>query len=373
MTQITHSRRNGREADKTAPPSLLEICVNLSSAATSDFCRKLIVIPPPTRHDGDALIALHAYQLLEDAWTGGVADWCRSASAGVLGGGRAWIVTTGEGQGNWVRSRLLCEGVSLFGVQFLDARSLRRELCLRLGVTPPVLGRETLELLLRLYALRDPDADPELSSVARHPGACLAALGDLANAGWLDGPGRVARRRVGTRADAGCPNCAATAHGPRKWIASCWRGQGDPIQGNPRFPSACSGGRRASGRRSICCWRRCARRTARRFLPRCRAARRRRSSSHWLEALEQGAGGEFEFCESSGFPSSQADLVSRLEGSGHGQHGGPAEGVAEPELLVGVDTAATWSRSCGILRCAGSPRVRFPPRRKPRGCVGRGW
>ena len=110
------------------------------------------------------MISLNAYQLLEDAWSDGVAQWCREASAFVLRGGQAWMVTASEGQGNWIRSRLLCEGISLFGVQFLDARSLRRELCLRLRIAPPVLGEETLAFLLRLYALGGKEHGFELSS-----------------------------------------------------------------------------------------------------------------------------------------------------------------------------------------------------------------
>ena len=137
------------------------------------------------------MISLSAYRLLEDAWTDGVAEWCRAASPFVLSGGRAWMVTVSDGQANWIKQRLLAEGVSLFGVQFLDARALRRELCLRAGLTPPSLGRETLQFLLRLHAVNAASPGTEWSAVARHPEACLAALDDFAAAGWLDELGLV--------------------------------------------------------------------------------------------------------------------------------------------------------------------------------------
>ena len=291
---------------------------------------------PHLAHDGNGLIALNAYQLLEDAWCSGIAAWCRAASAHVLGGGRAWIVTASEGQGSWVRSRLLCEGISLFGVQFLDARSLRRELCLRLGVPAPVLGGGTLEFLLRLYALRDTAPGLELASVARHPGACLAALGDLANAGWLDYPGLPdgilpgaldnwlaelrgtgawtpeVDRQLLARAAAGSggqPSLTVCVFG---WDASCW----------PSFDLLRATIRAADDMRVYT------------PLPRDTSQVLQQS---WSDALEAETGHTFDFCESSGFVSSQAGLVGRLEGTDLDSPPPPDD--AEPELLVGVDSS----------------------------------
>ena len=143
-----------------------------------------------TRHRVPVLISLNAYQTLEDAWTGGVEAWCRAASGFVLNGGRAWLVTVSDGQANWVKRRLLRAGVPLFGVQFLDARALRRELCQWFGLPARTLGQETLEFLLRLRALAAAgEGSPRCGAVARHPGTCLAALDDYAAAGWLHEPG----------------------------------------------------------------------------------------------------------------------------------------------------------------------------------------
>lgn len=290
-----------------------------------------------SRHDEDGLIALNAYQLLEDAWSDGVAQWCRSASAFVLGGGRAWMVTASEGQGNWIRSRLLCEGVSLFGVQFLDARSLRRELCLHLGTPPPVLGGDTLEFLLRLYALRGKGQGLELSSVARHPGACLAALGDLAATGWLDDsgvPGDVLSsslnqwlpelratgawtpevdRRLLARAAAAPANLTPLAVCVFGWDASFW----------PSFDLLLATMKTAA--------------SARVYTPSPRGTSESIQQS-WQDALEGATGEDFAVCESSDFPSSLADLVGRLDGADMDSTASHRES-AEPELLVGVDSS----------------------------------
>ncbi len=301
------------------------------------------------------MIELNAYQLLEDAWTDGVAAWCRSASAFVLGGGRAWMVTASEGQGNWVRSRLLCEGGSLFGVQFLDERALRRELCLRLGLPAPVFGEGVLELLLRLYALRTTEQGFELSSVARHPGACLAALGDLANAGWLDDPDDVSgvlpkvltqwlpelRRsgawtpetdrqllaRVGTTVP-GQPPLSVCVFG---WDAGFW----------PAFDLLQTALRAADH--------------ARLYTPLPRDTSENLQQS-WLDALEAATGSDLNICESSGFASPQADLVGRLEGTDLDSTM-PLPGTAEPELLVGVDSSdlAVLARDFAVRWLAARP------------------
>ena len=291
-----------------------------------------------SRHDEDGLIALNAYQLLEDAWSDGVAQWCRSASAFVLGGGRAWMVTASEGQGNWIRSRLLCEGVSLFGVQFLDARSLRRELCLRLGMPPPVLGGDTLEFLLRLYALRGKGQGLEFSSVARHPGACLAALGDLAAAGWLDDSG-VPGDVLSSSLNQWLPELRATG----AWTPEVDRRLLARAAADAREPDAAVGLRLRLGREFLAVVRPAAGhdadgRRAPGFTRRRRAAPRRRSSSPGSMRWKERRASDFAICESSDFPSSQADLVGRLEGADLDSTA-PAADAAEPELLVGVDSS----------------------------------
>ena len=229
------------------------------------------------------------------------------------------MVTTGEGQGNWVRSRLLCEGISLFGVQFLDARSLRRELCLRLGIAPPVLGGETLEFLLRLYALRRTADGAELASVARHPGACLAAMGDLADAGWLDDPTAVFGEVMPATLGGWLPELEAsgawTPEVDRQLLARAEpSGDGPPL-------SVCVFGWEASLWPSfnllLATLRAADHAEVYTPLPR---GTSEALQQEWLEALEQATGGEIDICEASGFPSSQADLVARLEGADFRKH-----------------------------------------------------
>ncbi len=295
------------------------------------------------------MISLRAYHLLEDAWTDGVADWCRAASGFVLGGGQAWMVTTSDGQANWIKRRLLCEGISLFGVQFLDAGALRRELCLRQGITPPVIGRHALELLLRLHALTHENTHPELAAAARHPGACLAALDDFAAAGWLgDGPelfaevlpaalqGWLPRLRatgswvpsvdqelVQAMAHARPAKAAPLAVCVFGWDAAAW----------PTFDLLVAAARLAD--------------QAEIYTPFPRGTSEA-VQQHWLSALEESLQVSFEPSETSAFVSAQAALASRLEGTDLA--GGPdAATPAAPELLAGHDTGDMATLACDFV------------------------
>ncbi len=289
------------------------------------------------------MISLHAYGLLEDAWTSGVADWCRAASGFVLGGGQAWMVTTSDGQANWIKRRLLCEGISLFGVQFLDARTLRRELCLRQGITPPAIGRNALELLLRLFALTHEDAHPELAAVARHPKACLAALDDFAAAGWLDdGPGLFAEMLPAALHD-WLPLLRATG----SWVPDVDRRPGQSVAAAPL--AVCVFGwdaaswplfdllvaaARTAGQADI-------------YAPYPRGTSEA-IQQHWLDALEATLETTFEPCGASGFVSAQSALASRLEGSDLA--GSPdADPAAAPELLAGHDTGDMTTLVCDFV------------------------
>lgn len=295
------------------------------------------------------MISLRAYHLLEDAWTDGVADWCRAASGFVLGGGQAWMVTTSDGQANWIKRRLLCEGISLFGVQFLDAGALRRELCRRQGITPPAIGRHALELLLRLHALTHENIHPELAAAARHPGACLAALDDYAAARWLDDGPELFAELLPAALQGWLPLLRATgswvphvdqklvralAHArPAKaaplavcvfgWDAAAW----------PTFDLLVAAAKIAT--------------QAEIYTPFPRGTSEA-VQQHWLDALEDSLEVSFEPCDPSTFVSAQAALASRLEGTD--LSGGPDTATpGAPELLAGHDTGDMATLACDFV------------------------
>lgn len=275
------------------------------------------------------MISLHSYQSLEDAWANGVGSWCQVASAAAFEGTKAWMIPASDGQAHWIKRRLLSEGISIFGIQFLDARSLRRELCARFALPHPVLGEETLELLLRVHLGR---VDPLLSSRAR---ACLGALTDLAAAGWLnlfDPPpdllppplldwlpharaselwsphlDRTLRREAKRESMPESPLAVCVLG----WDASRWRAR-------DLFFASLSGASAASV-----------------FLPLPRepAAALQRA---WLTEIEEEFQAECRVCPSAGFRSAQASLASHLEGADLDLETPPA-----PELIVGADWTAT--------------------------------
>ncbi len=298
-------------------------------------------LPLPDRETSPPLISLKSYQRIEDAWRDGIEAWCRAAPDFVLGGGRAWMVTASDGQANWVKRRLLRANVSLFGVQFLDARALRRELCQRHGLATLALGQETLEFLLRLRALAAAreGGSPRCAAAARHPGTCLAALDDYAAAGWLDDPGlleEILPEELGgfpddlralaawtpdidhrLRRAATTPEKAAGAAWPPLsvcvfgWDANAW----------PEFDLL----RAAVGSAG----------SAYLFMPSPRGTSEGLQQG-WLEACEAVFGTGFETCDASDFVSAQAGLAERLEGASLDAPSAD-EAPAPPELLTGVD------------------------------------
>jgi hypothetical protein len=125
---------------------------------------------------------LRMYRLAEDAWEAELFPWLRVQAACVLDGHQAWVVIPTQAQAGWIRRRCLENGLALLGVRFLTAGSLRRELSTLLNLGTRALGRESLEFLLRLQALKR--SSPEARSVALSPSGCLQALDDLGRAGW---------------------------------------------------------------------------------------------------------------------------------------------------------------------------------------------
>ena len=280
------------------------------------------------------MITLHSYEFLEDAWQDGVAAWCQAASHHVLSGGRAWMVTVSDGQANWIKRRLLQQGISLFGLQFFNAASLRRELCLRRGVPADLLGNHPLGFTLRLRALAHAAAHPETAAVARHPGVCLAALDDFAAAGWLpDDPAwrheilppvlddwlaeaqaqglwtsEIDRRLLAAAMlpAAALPPLALCVFG---WDAGCW----------PAFQLLAAAVREAQ--------------SARVYAPLPRGSSEN-IQLEWLTALEEFFDEGFEQCAGVDFSSTHQALVSRLDGADLSAADAHA---VEPELIVGLD------------------------------------
>ncbi|MDD5261165.1 MAG: PD-(D/E)XK nuclease family protein [Methylacidiphilales bacterium] len=126
--------------------------------------------------------AIRLFRFAEDAWQGGLKDWLQAQASVCLAGEEAWLVAADTAQAAWIRRRAGLEGLSLLGIRFLTAGSLRKELSRLLGSETRLLGRESLEFLLKLEALKHDSA--EARAVALNPGPCLQALDDLGRAGW---------------------------------------------------------------------------------------------------------------------------------------------------------------------------------------------
>ncbi|MDZ4788187.1 MAG: PD-(D/E)XK nuclease family protein [Blastochloris sp.] len=125
---------------------------------------------------------LRMYRLAEDAWEAEVFPWLRARAASALAGESVWVVLPTQAQALWLRQRCLYAGLALIGVKFLTPGSLRKQMCRVLDVETNTMGRESLEFLLRLQALKG--SSPQARSVALSPGDCLRALDDLGRAGW---------------------------------------------------------------------------------------------------------------------------------------------------------------------------------------------
>ena len=282
------------------------------------------------------LIALHSYQSLEDVWTAGVGNWCRDAANAAFEGRQTWVVPANDGQAGWIKRRLLSQGISLFGVQFLDPPGLRRELCDRLGVTVPALGAETLSFLLQTHAARQTSP----TETTARPGTCLEALTDLWAAGWLDL----------AEPPAGLLSADLLGGKPALIESGLWLPNVDRdlrLAARRRRPDApalslCVIGWDASRgplRDLLLAALRAADQAAAFLpLPREPAAELQRN---WLSEIEAECRTECRVCPSAGFQSAQASLAGRLEGADLDARNPPA-----PELLVGVD----WVDTLGLVR-----------------------
>ena len=199
--------------------------------------------------------------------------------------------------------------------------------------------------------------DSSCPRVARHPRACLAAIDDLGNAGWLDrmeDAREVLSPALGQWLPALRSSGAWTPEIDRRLLT---RATESPARHMPL--SVCVYGWDAIFWPSFDLLVATLRATenARVYAPLPRGTSEAIQQS-WLDALEAATGGDFDVCESSGFPSSQADLVGRLEGTDlAATH--PGLSATEPELLVGVDATdqVTLARDFVARWLAARPRA----------------
>ncbi|MBV8899774.1 MAG: PD-(D/E)XK nuclease family protein [Verrucomicrobia bacterium] len=121
--------------------------------------------------------ALYLFHHVEDAWQAGLAAEVERLSRQAMAGRAVWFVTGSFLQAHWLRSHQLRAGRSLFGLEFIDLRTVRQRLCRRNGLPSPSFGRETLRLILQ-NALGE---DPVHASMADH---LLIALDEFALSGF---------------------------------------------------------------------------------------------------------------------------------------------------------------------------------------------
>jgi PD-(D/E)XK nuclease superfamily len=119
---------------------------------------------------------IHLFNHAVDAWEESLWQWLEKESAANFSNHTSWLVTGSFVQANWIRKLALRQGNKLFGVQFMDVRTLRRRLYAACKLPSPSFGREAIELLLQT-------ALGETSNLNAHQ--ILGALDELSTSGWL--------------------------------------------------------------------------------------------------------------------------------------------------------------------------------------------
>ncbi|MGF1677666.1 MAG: PD-(D/E)XK nuclease family protein [Candidatus Methylacidiphilales bacterium] len=127
-------------------------------------------------------IRLIQYRLVESAWKGGLLPWLQDHARDGLKGNPAWLVVDQASQSGWIKTRMHQAELSSIGLEWHTAAGLRRRLFDVLGSASKPLGRENLELLLRLRAGQS--GTTMSRSVAADASDALQALDELARAGW---------------------------------------------------------------------------------------------------------------------------------------------------------------------------------------------
>jgi RecB family exonuclease len=275
---------------------------------------------------------LQLYRFIEDAWNDGIRDWCKRASWRSIEGWQCWMIVANRGQTRWFKQQSLTEGMTSFGLHYLEPHMLRRELCALLGVDAQFPGDETLEFLLKVEALRR--SDPESVSVSRNPTACLHALSEIASAGWHQDVS--ALKTMPLAAD----DFFAALQKSKSWTPDVDR----ELMG------------RAAKKRLMCCvvgwdagnWQQinlldAATRSSEEcevYVPMPRA-QGEKLHHDWCTALESLLGVASAACKAGGFESGNEGLVERLEGADLNKPGG-----AKPEFLIGQE----WRDEMQLVR-----------------------
>ena len=132
---------------------------------------------------------LYLYRFIEDAWAGGLGDWCRGSE-----GVESWLLVENAGQERWFSRKFALEGIE--GVQIFDADRLREELGRRGGIQAPDWNGTVAAFAVKV-AVQSEQGDAALT-VMRNAGQVAEACDELARAGWhlgqLNMDGSIARR-----------------------------------------------------------------------------------------------------------------------------------------------------------------------------------
>src|SRR5258707_13893001 len=94
-------------------------------------------------------MTIHLFRHVDDAWEDDLRAWLEAGTKAALSGEKIWLVCRSFLQANWLRRRAMEERKAIVGVRFLDLRRLRRERCIRTGLTTHSFGPGTLSLLFR--------------------------------------------------------------------------------------------------------------------------------------------------------------------------------------------------------------------------------
>ncbi len=123
------------------------------------------------------------YQIVEAAVRDSFLPWVEAHGCDAFGGVTPVVVADHAYQLASLKSRVLAAGISAMGVEWQTAAGLRRYLCHQLGVRFEPLGRENLELILRVAAQKL--AGNLALALRADPSDALRAMDELGRAGHL--------------------------------------------------------------------------------------------------------------------------------------------------------------------------------------------
>ena len=118
---------------------------------------------------------LNLYRFIEDAWSGGLRDWCLQATSEP-----SWILVENPGQTRWLLRKFSQD--SLTGIQIFDPAALRDQFARLAALQPLPRHPATAAFAIKAAAHQQP-GEPSISA-ARNATALAAASDTLARAGW---------------------------------------------------------------------------------------------------------------------------------------------------------------------------------------------